>query len=77
MTQPQKKMIPLYSFGGKEIGMIDVEAAKQKARDGDLSLRSNGKQGRRYRVTAAYELPKATGWRPMDSGGYTVLQLET
>lgn len=77
MTQPQEKMIPLYSFSGIYQKEIDVEEAKLKARDGDLTLRSNGKQGRRYRVTAAYELPKAVGWRPMDSGGYTVLQLET
>lgn len=77
MTQPQEKMIPVYTFGGVFSHYLDVEVAKLKARDGDLILMSNGKQGRRYRVTAARELPKAAGWRPLDSGGYTVLQLET
>lgn len=72
----QEKFIPLYSFSGKFEGEIDVEAAKLKARAGDLVLSSNGKQGRRYRVTAAHMLPRAMGWRPMPSGGYTVLQLE-
>lgn len=74
--QAQEKLIPLYSFSGKQEGMIEVEIAKQKARSGDLILSTNGKQGRRYRVTAAHQSAKATGWRPMDSGGYTVMQLE-
>jgi len=72
----QEKMIPLYSFSGRYEGEINVEVAKQKAKANDLTLRTNGRQGRRYRVTAAYQLPKAMGWRPMDSGGFTVLQLE-
>jgi hypothetical protein len=41
-----------------------------------MILSSNGKQGRRYRVTAAHQTAKAMGWRPMPSGGYMVLQLE-
>jgi len=76
-TPAQEKLIPLYSHSGVYLKHIDVEVAKLAAHVGDLRLCSNEKQGRRYRVTAAYDLPKATGWRPMLSGGYTVLQLET
>lgn len=72
----QEKFIPLYTFSGKQEGEIDVEEAKLKARAGDLVLSSNGKQGRRYRVTAAHMLPRAKGLWVRPSGGYTVVQLE-
>jgi hypothetical protein len=74
--QDPKEKIPVYSIFNECIGEMTIKDAVRHCNENEMVLRSKGKgRNRRYTSCKWVVFRQNVSYRPMDSGGYSVMQL--